>query len=328
METSMPAEFVQGFFVREPAWHGEGIVLAEYPGREDAMRIAGHDFTVGENAIISERTGTVIEENKELYRTDTGLRLKVVNKSYGLVQNSTAWDVVDAIVQQENVKYDTAGILRGGAELWVMALLDEPVVINGDDSPTYPYVSCAWSHDGSSSLEVKRHAVRIVCANTSAAARSEAKNAGRIFSFRHTVNVMARIEEARQTLAGVRAGFADFVELSNELAALEVSEQGVTSFINSLRPSATTLVSKRVQDNEEKDRALILSYLNGPTIAPAIRNTAYGLVQAGVEFLDHGRKFRNTETLLNRTVLNGEPLKDKLVSLARNAAEQYPVLVA
>jgi phage/plasmid-like protein (TIGR03299 family) len=320
----VPAEFVQGFFVREPAWHGLGIVLADYPGRDEAMRIAGHDFTIAERPIWDE--AGVIENKKSLYRTDTGARLEVVNKSYGIVQNSDAWDVVDAIVQQENVKYDTAGILRGGAELWVMALLDEPVTINGDDSPTYPYVSCGWSHDGSSSLEVKRHAVRIVCANTSAAARSEAANSGRIFSFRHTVNVMARIEQARNTLAGVREGFADFVALSNELAALEVSEQGVTSFIDALRPSNTALVSDRVRANEENDRATILSYLNGPTIAPAIRNTAYGLVQAGVEFLDHGRKFRNTETLLNRTILNGEPLKDKLVALARRAAEQYPVL--
>lgn len=322
----MPAEFVRGFFVREPAWHGEGIVLADYPGRDDAMRIAGHDFTVGERPVWDE--AGVIENKKSLYRTDNNERLEVVNKSYGVIQNDTAWDVVDAIVNQEGVKYDTAGILKGGAVLWVMAYLDEPVVINGDNSPTYPYVSSTWSHDGSGALTCQKHAVRMVCANTVAAAISEAKNSGRIFSFRHTVNVHSRIDEARAVLAGVRSGFADFVELSNELAALEVSEQGVTSFINSLRPSATTLVSKRVQDNEEKDRALILSYLNGPTIAPAIRNTAYGLVQAGVEFLDHGRKFRNTETLLNRTVLNGEPLKDKLVSLARNAAEQYPVLVA
>lgn len=324
----MPAEFVQGFFVREPAWHGEGVVLADYPGRDEAMRIAGHDFTVEEGDVLAARNGQTIATKKELFRGDTGAFLEVVNRSYGVVQNSTAWDVVDAIVAQENVKYDTAGILRGGAELWVMALLDEPVTINGDDSQTFPYVSCGWSHDGSGALTVKRHAVRIVCANTSAAAKSEAKNSGRIFSFRHTTNVMARIEAARSVLAGVREGFADFVELSNELAALEVSEQGVTSFINSLRPSATTLVSKRVQANEEKDRALILSYLNGPTIAPRIRNTAYGLVQAGIEFLDHGRRYRNTETLLNRTVLSGEPLKDKLVALARKAAEQYPVLVA
>lgn len=322
----MPAEYVRGFQVRVPAWHGLGITLNEYPGRDEAMRIAGHDFTIGERPVWD--ADGIIENKKSLYREDSGLRLEVVNKSYGVVQNSTAWDVVDAIVQQENVKYDTAGILRGGAELWVMALLDEPVTINGDDSLTFPYVSCGWSHDGSGSLEVKRHAQRIVCANTSAAARSEAKNAGRIFSFRHTVNVMARIEAAREVLAGVRAGFADFVELSNELAALTVSEQGVTSFINALRPSSTTLISDRVRNNEERDRATILGYLNGPTIAPAIRNTAYGLVQAGIEFLDHGRKFRNTETLLNRTVLNGEPLKDKLVALAREAADRYPVLVA
>jgi phage/plasmid-like protein (TIGR03299 family) len=322
----MPAEFVRGFFVREPAWHGLGIVLADYPGRDEAMRIAGHDFTIDENNIQSVRTGGLIETHKELYRVDSGERLSVVSKSYAIVQNSTAWDVVDAIVQQENVKYDTAGILRGGAGLWVMALLDEPVTIKGDDSLTFPYVSCGWSHDGSSALTVKRHAVRIVCANTSAAAVSEAKNSGRIFSFKHTVNVMSRIEAARQVLAGVRSGFADFVKLSNELAGLTVSDQGITSFIERLRPASTSVITERVQDNEAKDKRLILSYLNGPTIAPAIRNTAYGLVQAGVEFLDHGRRYQSSSTLLNRTILKGEPLKDLLVQYARDASREFPLV--
>lgn len=318
----MPAYFNEGFFVRVPAWHGMGKVLSEYPGRDEAMILAGHNFKVLEGDIMRARNGRTILTHKELYREDqpnADAPLAVVNKSYTVVQNSDAWDIVDAIVRSENVKYDTAGVLKDGAVLWVMALVDEPVQINGDPSLTIPYVSCSWAHDGSAALVAKMHATRIVCANTAAAAESEAKNSGRIFSFRHTVNVMARIEEAREALKGLRSRFADFVELSNDLASLSVSEAGIDSFILSLRPASTQLISERVRNNEERDRALIRSYLDGPT-CEGIRNTAYGLVQAGIEFLDHGRKYRNTETLLNRTVLKGEPLKDKLVTLAREAA--------
>ena len=47
----MPALFDQGFFVREPAWHGLGVVLQDYPGREEAMRLAGHDWDVLESEV-------------------------------------------------------------------------------------------------------------------------------------------------------------------------------------------------------------------------------------------------------------------------------------
>src|SRR5690242_8795690 len=45
---TMSAEFEQGFFVRVPAWHGLGTVLDDYPGREEAMRLAGHDWDIVE----------------------------------------------------------------------------------------------------------------------------------------------------------------------------------------------------------------------------------------------------------------------------------------
>lgn len=322
----MPANFVKGFFVRVPAWHEQGTVIPEYTSREESMRLAGHDFEIGERPVWDE--AGVIENKKSLYRTDTGARLEVVNKSYGVVQNSTAWDVVDAIIgADEAIKYDTAGILNGGANLWVMALLDEPFKVAGDQSETFPYLSCSWSHDGSGALNAKAHMTRIVCANTEQMAQSEAMKAGRLFSFRHTVNVMARIEEAKKTILGLREWTEDFKDLANDLARLTVSDEGVKVFVEQLRPRSTELVSDRVRANEDNDRALITSYLNGPT-CEGIRNTAYGLVQAGIEFLDHGRKYRNTETLLNRTVLKGEPLKDKLVTLARAASEQFPVRVA
>lgn len=47
----MPALFETGFFVRKPAWHEQGIVLDYYPGREEAMKLAGHDFKVVERPI-------------------------------------------------------------------------------------------------------------------------------------------------------------------------------------------------------------------------------------------------------------------------------------
>jgi hypothetical protein len=48
----MAHQFETGFFVREPAWHKLGTVLQEYPGRDEAMRLAGHGFHVSEHRVL------------------------------------------------------------------------------------------------------------------------------------------------------------------------------------------------------------------------------------------------------------------------------------
>ena len=58
-------------------------------------------------------------------------------------------------------------------------------------------------------------------------------------------------------------------------------------------------------------RAKVRAIFDGPTIPEAHRNTAYGLVQAGIEYLDHLRSYRNSDTYLGRTLLRDEPLKRK-----------------
>jgi len=68
----------------------------------------------------------------------------------------------------------------------------------------------------------------------------------------------------------------------------------------------------------------VRAIFDGPTIPEAHRNTAYGLVQAGIEYLDHLRSYRNSDTYLGRTLLRDEPLKRKLVPMVRELAAATP----
>ena len=73
-------------------------------------------------------------------------------------------------------------------------------------------------------------------------------------------------------------------------------------------------------DNILRERVKVRAIFDGPTIPEAHRYTAYGLVQAGIEYLDHLRAFRNSDTYLGRTLLRDEPLKRKLVPMVRELA--------
>ena len=81
------------------------------------------------------------------------------------------------------------------------------------------------------------------------------------------------------------------------------------------------LVSDRVARNIEEARAAVRGFLDGPAVEGAgIRGTAYGLVQAAGEYLDHVRAARSWESRMNRSLLKAEPLKAKAAELARVAA--------
>ena len=69
---------------------------------------------------------------------------------------------------------------------------------------------------------------------------------------------------------------------------------------------------------EEARKALRLIFHSATT--EQIAGTAYGLVQAAGEYLDHVRTARTWETRLNRTLIRPEPLKHRALSLIREVA--------
>jgi phage/plasmid-like protein (TIGR03299 family) len=339
----MSALFEQGFFVRVPAWHGEGIVLADYPGREEAMRLAGHDWDVIEldelrmgipTAVLTaagrstEAVGpsgilTKVVGWKAHVRSDNLDLLHVSRESYERIQNSTAYDVAELLLDQ-GFQYETGITLDGGKLCALTLLLDEPIQITGDDSPALPYVGLSWAHDGSASLKLRSTSVRQVCANTVAASEAEGKRLGTDFTFRHTKNVKERIDDAKKAIQGVREGFNAYVEAMEELGTVEVSPAQRDLFISEIIGdkggivSLSASTSDRVKNNIEGERAKIGSLFFGPTIPEAHKLTGYGLHLAGVEYFDHLRAYRSQDSYVKRTLLTDNPAK---ASLARTIRE-------
>jgi phage/plasmid-like protein (TIGR03299 family) len=215
--------------------------------------------------------------------------------------------------------------VKAGAVCYLSARVDEPQTVTGDDSPIYPYVVVLWTHDGSGALQARRTSVRPVCWNTISLGEAEARRSGRNFTFRHTKNVLARIEEAKRVIAGAREETAAFVELANELARVSVTDEQRERFVTTFIPKPEAeVISDQVLDNILRERTKVRAIFDGPTIPEAHRNTAYGLVQAGIEYLDHLRSYRNSDTYLGRTLLRDEPLKRKLVPMVRELAAATP----
>ena len=209
----MPANIESMFSVRQLPWHREGTILDEYPGSwADARTLAGLDWdpvtahvyaVTGLNPDGSEHYEP-ISGWKTISRSDTGAVLSINKDSYTVIDHGEMGEIVEAVLAQPNVKWETAGVLDGGKAVWCLALLDEPITLPGDASPTLPYLAITNRHDGTAACALRATAVRIVCANTFRAAELEGERTGTTFSFIHKSSWRNRIDEARQAVTGAR----------------------------------------------------------------------------------------------------------------------------
>lgn len=325
----MPAYFDTGFSVRQPMWHGEGLVLDDYPvDWSDAREKAGLAWEPTIRPVYhripkldADGVGyeyVEVPDHRLVVRDDTEAVLGTVSDTFTLVPHSVMGEIVEAIVGA-GAKFETAGSCKGGAQVWALAYLDEPYTLPGDDTEHLPFVALLNSHDGTGACKVVNTQVRVVCWNTYNAASMEGERSGRQFVFRHSSKVLDRIDEAKQALAGLRDEHAEWVELATELFGMPADDRALNHFISEFipMPEADT-ISPRVRTNIDRARDTFRHlYLDSPTVSEAHRGTALGLVHASVEYLDHVRGFRNDDTYLGRTMLRPEPLKAKATAIAR-----------
>lgn len=339
----MSALFEKGFFVRTPAWHGEGYVPDEYPGREEAMELAGHNFDVVEvptyvaipNEVLAAAgqptngpNGSLrkVDSYKALLHSQTLEVLHVPTSTYEVIANSVPYDVAEILFDQ-GFRYDAGVTLDGGRSCAITLLLDEPIQIPGDDTVTLPYGCASWTHDGSGALRLRSGAIRIVCMNTLNASEAEGKRLGTDFTFRHTRNWKERVEDAKNAVRGVREGMDVFQKAMLALAEIRVTPAQRDLFVSEIVGdkggllSTSAATSDRVKNNLEEERAKVNALFFGPTIPEAHALTGYGLHLAGTEYFDHLRAHRSQTSYVKRTLLTNNPAKAALSRTIREVVK-------
>lgn len=324
----MPAYFDTGFSVRQPMWHGQGLVLNDYPTDwADAREKAGLTWEPEVQGLYTKRVAitdegvtthfTPVEGHVAITRSDTGAPLGTATSGYQPITNQQMGELVEAIVEADGaVKFETAGSCRGGAQVWALAYLDEPFHVPGDPSATLPFFALLNSHDGTGACKVLPTDVRVVCWNTWNAASAQGDRTGAQVSIRHTGNVAEKIDAAKAMLAGVREESKAWQVLAADLAAINVSDAVVATFLDGFIP-VPDVCTDRVRNSRERARAAFMGlYTESPT-QEGITGTAYGLVQAAGEYLDHLRPYRSADTYLTRTMLRPEPIKAGAIKLVR-----------
>jgi len=342
----MPASVDTAFTVRQPAWwdtNGDHDHVRYPASIEEAREWAGHNWEpeeapafqridVADPATFAYEDGDEVVAlasgaqavyrrlagEKRIVRSDNRQHIATLGDTFEVIGIKEMYEVIAAVCDEENIQYETGGVLENSRKVWALARLNEPWQAPGDPSQTYPYVAFLNAFDKSASAKTVNTTVRVVCANTFGMADTEGRATGREFTFRHTKNVHQRIADAKQALQGLRADTLAWQELATRLALTPVTPAQRELFLAKFIPAPPeTLISDRVLRNVEDARNVVAGYLASPT-CEGISESAYGLVQAAAEYLDHGRAYRTTETHLKRTLLRSEPLKGTAVKLVRD----------
>lgn len=302
------------FYVREVPWHGQGVKVSETKTSEEAIRLAGLDWEVKPQKVYI-NNGIEIPGYTANVRTSDNKPLGIVGGRYQIVQNTEAFAFTDALLG-EGVRYETAGSLKGGKVIWLLAKLPNKYEILGDKVD--PYVCFTNTHDGSGAVKVCTTAVRIVCSNTLNMALSSAK---RTWSARHTGSIQGKLDDAMETLDLANQYFAALKDRFEELHKIKLSETKLERVINLLVPIDEE-ASKRQEENANAIRSDILTrYYDAPDLK-VMDKTGARLIQAVADSVDHMEPFRKTknynENKFKRT-LDGNELLDKAVEIVMAA---------
>ena len=230
------------------------------------------------------------------------------------------YDIAEAIEGEAkgSVMYETGGSLKGGSKVWLLIRLRDPLIIGGDDATaTIPYYALQNNHDGLGSFRGQATMTRIVCDNTAQVADLDARARGTEFVFHHTRNVKDRIDEARAALAGWRESIESYRLLAEHLASEPISRAEARLFIESFIPEPMEhIVTERVRNNIDRSREAWWEFYNDQT-TERLQDTRWGLVQASVEYLNHGKRAHTKESRFKRSYLDRSELTQQAMKIAQ-----------
>ena len=303
------------YSTREKPWHGLGTVVREAPTSENALRLAGLDWNVVQEAIYTPFREKIEGFKANVRDTDRKV-LGVVSDRYKVVQNVEAFSFTDELLGH-GVRYETAGSLSGGRRVWLLARLPREYIIAGERIS--PYLVFSNTHDGSGSVKVAVTPVRVVCNNTLNLALETAQ---RSFSMVHTGNISDKITEARDTLFKAESYMDRLGAEFEQLHQQKVTDAEVQKYIELLIPMESNATRTQEKNVNRLREDLATRYYDAPDLQKVGKN-AYRFINAVSDFATHAEPLRRTanynENLFSRTV-DGNPMIDRAYQLVKSAA--------
>ena len=311
-------------YVGETPWHGLGNELTPNQPIEVWAEQAGMDWTI-ESSDVSYYAnhaagGKLImpfPDNKVLYRSDTLEPLSVVSQRYQEVQPSEILEFYRDLTEQADFELETAGVLKGGRKFWALAKTGQSTALKGKDVSN-GYILLATACDGTLATTAQFTSIRVVCNNTLAI--SLADKSGGVVKVPHSTVFDA--DKVKNQLGISINQWNEHMYQMKQLTERRITQAQATNYLNRLFNDVDdTLImfptNNKTQKAVPNAKAMnqIMTMFNGQgrgADLDSARDTAYGLLCAVTEFVDHERRAMSTDHRLDSAWFGtGANLKQK-----------------
>ena len=281
----MAAAIEQMMFVGATPWHGLGNQVESDITVADAIVAAGLDWEVGLKDL--QTVDGVPVNHRATYRKTDGSILGVVGPRYTPLQNRDSFDWFQPFLDAGECALHTAGSLHSGQKVWVLAQLnrDNSEIVTGDE--VSKFILLSNSHDGTTAIRVGYTPIRVVCANTLAWAHSNTNS--QLIRIRHTRSSKSNLENVRDIMDNINAGFEATAEQFRFLASKDFNQADIRRYVKVMLGIEGTI------DGDIKTRTRnimdeILALVEGPKqSATNVRGTWWAAYNGYNEYLNYNK---------------------------------------
>ncbi|MDH5858643.1 DUF932 domain-containing protein [Lampropedia aestuarii] len=293
-------------YTGQTPWHQLGHALPKKQSIDVWAQAAGMQWKIQETPVRYMATGDAdalygealeFPEQKVLYRSDTNAPLSVVSQRYKVVQPQEVLEFYRDLSEVAGFELETAGVLKAGKRFWALARTGKSVCLKGNDV-VHSYLLLATSCDGTLATMAIPTSVRVVCNNTLAIALQGANTS--TIKVPHSTQFDA---QAVKRQLGIAIGQWDsFMYRMKTLSERKVkTHESMNYFLKVIcqtdnqADSAPGLANERAL---KKVQTLFEGHGRGAELHAA-KDTAWGLLSAVTEFVDHEKQARSQDNRLD-----------------------------
>jgi len=309
-------------YVGQTPWHGLGNQLAPKQPLEVWAKQAGMDWQIhaSEVRFMADQVGHLgtihsFPEQKVLYRSDTKQALSVVSTRYQVVQPFEVLEFYRDLTEIAGYQLETAGVLKGGKKFWALAKTGQSTALKGNDV-VHGYLLLATSCDGTLATTATPTTIRVVCNNTLTIAVNGATQAIKV---PHSTKFDGQV--VKQQMGVAVSQWDTFMYRMRTLSERKVkTHEAMNYFLRVLCDTTAANAHEPVMLSNERALKKVQSLYEGAghgADLEAAKGTAWGLLNAVTEYVDHEKRARSLEHRIDSAWFGqGSIIKQKALDAA------------
>lgn len=287
-------------YTGQTPWHGLGNVLTPNQSLDTWADQAGLNFRIMEtpvrfNSALLDKPEKIqmFSEQKVLYRSDTKAALSVVSSRYQVVQPDEILEFYRDLTERSGFELETAGVMKGGRKLWALAKTGQSFSVKSNDR-VEGYLLLATACDGSLATTAQFTSVRVVCNNTLAIALSGGKD---VVKVPHSTTFEPDL--VKKELGISYSAWDNFHYRMTKLAERKMKDHEADAFLRTLFSPPGDINGEHYMGRTMRQVKSIYEGKGRGAELPSAKGTAFGLLNAVTEYVDHERRAKSVDHRLD-----------------------------